>query len=43
MMCIGCDGKKLVNYVRLTAGMKYTPETKTVVRECLKCKGTGIM
>ena len=43
MICIGCDGKKFVNYVKMYPGQKFTDKTKTTVRKCLKCKGTGVM
>lgn len=43
MICIGCDGKKFVNYVKLKSNEKFTDDTKTSVRKCLKCKGTGIL
>jgi len=40
-VCKACDGLKLVNYVKLKSNEKFTDETKTTVRKCLKCKGTG--
>lgn len=41
VICHGCDGKKFVNWARLYEGEKFTDKTKTVVKKCLICKGTG--
>jgi hypothetical protein len=41
-MCKGCDGKKLVNYVKLKPNEIFTDETKTTIRKCLICKGVGM-
>lgn len=41
MICIGCDGKKLVNHIKMHANGNII--SKSTVRKCLKCNGTGIM
>lgn len=41
MICIGCDGKKFVNYTKITSSGIVI--TKTRVRKCLKCRGTGVL
>lgn len=41
MICIGCDGKKFVNHIKINSyGIIIT---KMAVRKCLKCRGTGIL
>jgi len=40
VICHGCDGKGLVNYVKLKSGQMFTENTKTTVQKCLYCKGT---
>lgn len=39
MICVGCDGKKLVNHIKMNSNGIII--TKMAVRKCLKCKGTG--
>lgn len=43
LTCIGCGGKKFVNYVKLYLGEKFTNDTPTTIQKCLKCKGTGVL
>lgn len=41
IQCHGCDGKKLVNHIKLSSRQIYKVGMKTKVKECLICKGTG--
>lgn len=41
VICHGCDGKKQVNYVKLKPNQIFNDDTKTAVRKCLLCNGTG--
>lgn len=40
MKCFNCNGKKFVNHVKMHSNGSII--TKSNVRECLICKGTGI-
>ena len=41
IICHGCSGKKFVNHCKLNFGDTFTVDTKTIVKKCLICKGTG--
>lgn len=41
IICYGCDGKKLVNYVKLRPNQIFTDNIPTEIRKCLICKGKG--